>query len=410
MIPSIVAHQLRDCVSDYLLTTFRGTSPGFDTLMERFIAQSDNVGRGPYVSVGLPFRSGAKGANYFPEIPLQFSPHLHQERAFNRLSPPYYQSTIVATGTGSGKTECFLLPLLEHCRQEAGKQGIKAILLYPMNALATDQAKRIAQLIDRTPSLKGRVTAGLYIGGEEDRPTAMMSPEQVITDKSILRRSPPDILLTNYKMLDYLLIQPETQGLWAFNQPETFRYLVVDEFHTFDGAQGTDLACLVRRLKYRLQTPKQHLACVGTSATLGGRESQTQMLAYAGQIFQESFDDLAIVQEDRLSAAEFLTDALLNVLPLPAPNSPLLPSEGMGVRAYLRQQAHLWLDGEEPAIELECADDAPLSEEWCIELGEKIATLPIVQILLKTVGEKTYSYTELLTDVLQKRLALPSKD
>ncbi|AFY92884.1 helicase family protein with metal-binding cysteine cluster [Chamaesiphon minutus PCC 6605] len=410
MIPSIVAHQLRDCVSDYFLTTFRGTSPGFDTLMERFIAQSDNVGRGPYVSVGLPFRSGAKGANYFPEIPLQFSPHLHQERAFNRLSPPYYQSTIVATGTGSGKTECFLLPLLEHCRQEAGKQGIKAILLYPMNALATDQAKRIAQLIDRTPSLKGRVTAGLYIGGEEDSPTAMMSPEQVITDKSILRRSPPDILLTNYKMLDYLLIQPETQGLWAFNQPETFRYLVVDEFHTFDGAQGTDLACLVRRLKYRLQTPKQHLACVGTSATLGGSESQTQMLAYAGQIFQESFDDLAIVQEDRLSAAEFLTDALLNVLPLPAPNSPLLPSEGMGVRAYLRQQAHLWLDDEEPTIELECADDAPLSEEWCIELGEKISTLPIVQIILKTVGEKTYSYTELLTDVLQKRLALPSKD
>lgn len=90
MIPSIVARQLQDCVSDYLLTTFRGTTPGFDTLMERFLDRPENVGRGPYISLGLPFRPGEQGANYFPEIPLQFQPHCHQERAFDRLSPPYF--------------------------------------------------------------------------------------------------------------------------------------------------------------------------------------------------------------------------------------------------------------------------------------------------------------------------------
>ena len=118
-------------------------------------------------------------------------------------------------------------------------------------------------------------------------------------------------------MLDYLLIQPEAQGLWQYNQPETLRYLVVDEFHTFDGAQGNDLACLLRRLKHRLQTPKAHLACVGTSATLGNSDSKQEMLTYASQIFQETFDELAVIEEARLSAGEFLADALLNVLPVP---------------------------------------------------------------------------------------------
>jgi DEAD/DEAH box helicase domain-containing protein len=144
-----------------------------------------------------------------------------------------------------------------------------------------------------------------------------MGSDKIITDKRIIRESPPDLLLTNYKMLDYLLVQPDTQKLWSHNQPETLRYVVVDEFHTFDGAQGTDLACLLRRLKHRLKTPLNHLACVGTSATLGSNASQADMLKYATIIFQEPFLEGALIEEDRLTAAEFLQDALLNVLPVP---------------------------------------------------------------------------------------------
>jgi DEAD/DEAH box helicase domain-containing protein len=207
----------------------------------------------------------------------------------------------VATGTGSGKTECFLLPLLAHCRQEhaQGSRGIKAILIYPMNALATDQARRIAQLIHATPALAG-LRAGLYIGASDDEPTAAMGATSVITDKGALHKAPPDILLTNYKQLDVLLLKPQVQSLWAHNGRladgrSTLRFLVVDEFHTFDGAQGTDLACLIRRLRDRLQCAGEQLVCVGTSATLGGPDSRQAMLDYAGQIVASHFEPGSLI-------------------------------------------------------------------------------------------------------------------
>ena len=410
MIPSIVATQVRNCVSDYLRTTFRPTTPGFEGLLERFIAEPDNIGRGPYISIGLPFRPGNHSGDFFPKIPLGFIPHLHQERAFARLSPPYYQSTLVATGTGSGKTECFLLPLLEHCRQQAGtsnNQGIKAILVYPMNALATDQAKRIAALIHSTPGLNNRVTAGLYIGDKDESPSPTMGPNEVITDKQIIRDAPPDLLLTNYKMLDYLLVQPESQKLWRYNQPDTLRYIVVDEFHTFDGAQGTDLACLLRRLKHRLKTPRQHLACVGTSATLGSANNRKDMLRYAETIFQESFEESALIEEDRISAGDFLQDALLNMLPVPGPEhiDRLQPEAYDTPEAYLIAQANLWLPEEAP--ELTSPDE--LTDSWKLELGQGLKTLPIVHNLLRILADGPCDYAYLL-EKFGQRLHLITPD
>ncbi|MEX6775233.1 DEAD/DEAH box helicase [Limnospira fusiformis] len=407
MFPSVVAAQIRNCVSDYLITTFRPTTPGFNGLIERFLKTANNLYRGPYVSVGLPFRQGTIGGDYFPEIPLGFIPFLHQERAFNRLSPPNYQSTIIATGTGSGKTECFLIPLLEHCRQQGNKPGIKAILIYPMNALATDQSKRIAQIIEQTPSLKGQVTAGLYVGEKDEKPTRVMTPEKVITDKEMLRKSPPDILLTNYKMLDYLLIRPDLQSLWTNNEPETLRYLVVDEFHTFDGAQGTDLACLLRRLKHRLQTPPGHLACVGTSATLGNKSDKTEILAYSKTIFKEEFEAAALIEEDRLSDGEFLGNALLNVLPLPRLEDweKLQPDNYTDPENYLQTQAQLWLN---PTTETDTFINKPIDDQWRVELGKELKSLPIIHNLIRVLKEKSCTYEEIL-DRIGSRLHFPVK-
>ena len=200
----------------------------------------------------------------------------------------------MASGTDSGKTECFLLPVLEHCRQQLaiGGKGIKAILIYPMNDLATDQAKGIAQLVHDSPALSG-LRAGLYVGAEDNDPTIAMSAEGVITDKSVLQKAPPDILLTNYEQLDHLWLRPQVQGLWAHNTAGVLRYLVVDEFHTFDGAQGTDLACLIRRLRDRLGGP--------------GAESKAEMLSYAGQIFASRFEPNSLIEEEQLSPEEFFT-------------------------------------------------------------------------------------------------------
>src|SRR6185436_13682162 len=223
-------------------------------------------------------------------------------------------NTIVATGTGSGKTECFLYPVLDHCSRaiKAGERGVKALVIYPMNALATDQARRFAETIATTPAFNG-LRVGLFIGGHFGQPGSgmVMSPTSVITDRETLRRTPPDVLLTNYKMLDYLLLRPKDRQLWARNSPETLRYVVVDELHTFDGAQGTDLALLLRRLRARLHVPEEHLVCVGTSATLGIAVDTAPIREYARQIFASPFPDTAVIGENRLSVAEFLGDATI---------------------------------------------------------------------------------------------------
>ncbi len=356
MLPLVLASLVRAGVEDFLRTGFSMPGGTFAHLLEDFIADGGAF-RGPYLSLGLPFRPVPEGeARRFPALELPFAPYLHQELAFRRLAPREDeppQSTLVATGTGSGKTECFLYPVLEYCRRqrELGREGVKAILIYPMNALATDQAGRIARFIAQRPALAG-LRAGLYVGGQEQGGGhRSMSAEHVITHRDTMRGSPPDILLTNYKMLDFLLLRPEDRDLWRFNEPETLRYLVVDELHTFDGAQGTDLACLIRRLKARLRTPAGSLCCVGTSATLGDDEkAQDELLRYASDIFGEAFDRDAIIREHRLSPAEFLGDGLIRYTEIPGADC----REALDVRrypepdAYLAAQYRLWFGEDAP--------------------------------------------------------------
>ena len=248
MIPSVVASEVTDALRDFLATGFGPSTPELTSVVDDFLSEPDKLAKGPYLSIALPFRLAPEGGEPFPRVPLGFTPYRHQRTAFSRLAAAAGRSTVIATGTGSGKTECFLYPILDHCRQHARSKGIKAILIYPMNALATDQARRIAETVHATPALRGKVTAGLYIGEAVQSSHVGMGPEHVITDRATLREHPPDILLTNYKMLDFLLIRPQDHRLWRHNEPATLRYLVVDELHTFDGAQGTDLACLVPAL------------------------------------------------------------------------------------------------------------------------------------------------------------------
>jgi DEAD/DEAH box helicase domain-containing protein len=204
--------------------------------------------------------------------------------------------------------------VLDHCARanSEGQGGIKALVIYPMNALAADQARRFAEVVAQTPAFKG-LRVGLFVGGRIGKPGSgmVMGATEVITDRETLRKDPPDVLLTNYKMLDYLLIRPKDRKLWDKNTPTTLRYVVVDELHTFDGAQGTDLALLLRRLRARLQTPEEHLICVGTSATLGGGLNTAPLREYARQVFGAGFPPEAVITENRLSEAEFLGDTAI---------------------------------------------------------------------------------------------------
>ena len=275
----------------------------------------------------------------------------------------------MATGTGSGKTECFLYPILDHCRARAGTPGIKAILIYPVNALAADQARRIAQTIDRTPALRGKVTAGVFVGRDNQPQRSAhktMGRDHVITDRDTLRERPPDVLLTNYKMLDYLLVRPYDFRLWRHNGPDTLRYLVVDELHTFDGAQGTDLACLIRRLRVRLRVSREKLICAGTSATLGDTGDESELLAYVSRIFDQPFEPGAIVGEVRQSIDAFLGDAVISrhLHPCDDLAARVDPTRHPTAEAYVRTQHELFFGAP---IEGDFASDA-----WRLALADRL--------------------------------------
>lgn len=346
MLPSVLAKQLQRGLSDYIETAFPMTNPPFRGSLRRVLETPDAVFHEPYVAVRLPFRVADDGGARFEAIHSPFKPYVHQRKAFARLTGEKARSTLIATGTGSGKTECFLYPILEYCYQHREERGIKAILIYPMNALASDQAIRIAKLVSGSLRLRGSVTVGMCVGGA-GASSQEMGPENVITHRDTLRAAPPSILITNYKMLDYLLVRPRDAPIWADNGPDTLKYIAVDELHTFDGAQGTDLACLLRRLKARLGTPKGRLCCVGTSATMGGGESARDVLAFAEKIFGEPFERDAVVTEDRLSPAEFFAGraAVDYTLPTQAQTDRLNRlAQEEDHAGYLKAAAQAWLE------------------------------------------------------------------
>jgi DEAD/DEAH box helicase domain-containing protein len=396
MLPAVLASQLSKGIGDYTKTLFPITNILFRNAMDRMI--HEGLFHEPFVSVRLPFRVSDKQLDGFTAIHQQFPPYVHQQKAFDRLVGSDARSTLIATGTGSGKTECFLYPILEYCYQNRGLQGVKALIIYPMNSLATDQAKRLAQLIGTNSELKGNVTAGMYVGGHVDHAVTVMTPNSIITDHDAMLANPPDILLTNYKMLDYLLVRPKDAVLWRNNDPETLKFIVVDELHTFDGAQGTDLACLLRRLKSRLYTPQGSLCCIGTSATMGSPNETHNILDYAKNIFGEQFEDDAIITEDRLSAAEFLMNYDISDYTIPddvqikkmeAATADTDPQE------YLRLAADSWLDGS-------FQKDKMFSANGQIELGEHLRHHNLFCTLLQLVQNKFISYNDIL-EQLQER-------
>lgn len=349
MLPLVVAEQLQATLLDYLKTTWALADATTEAALLDFLRAEDGLFRGPFVDVRLPFRSASAGDQGGLDVHPAFRPYAHQVQAFRQLSSvraggPVH--TLVTTGTGSGKTECFLFPVLDHCWRHRDAPGVKALLLYPMNALATDQSRRIAELIHGDERLRGAVRAGIFIGGEGEG-HGEMGEDFLIDRKDVLRRDPPDILLTNYKMLDFLLMRPEDKALWRHSGPGTLRHLVLDELHTYDGAQGSDVACLIRRLRARFGVAPGALTCVGTSATIGSRaDGKATLVAFASKLFAEPFDAEHVVTEDRVAHWDFIPEPP-SVHAFPDAADPevaarLDPDASADADAFVRDQARLW--------------------------------------------------------------------
>ncbi len=300
---------------DYLETTFALSDSGLHRQLAEELRQPGKFSRGPVLEATPPFEQGVSidelidegvlSAEFnklqVPDLPTERKLYVHQEKAIRKLVQGK-RNVIVATGTGSGKTETFLLPILNHLfRQKEQRKlepGVRALLLYPMNALANDQLKRMRKLLRNYPD----ITFGSYTGEterEEKRAVErfkLMNPREKrlaneLLSRDMMKESPPHILLTNYAMLEYLLLRPDDHVFFDGQHARDWRFIVIDEAHTYAGAKGVEMAMLLRRLKERVvQSKPGSLQCIGTSATLGGDEGDFKAVARFGEgLFSESF-------------------------------------------------------------------------------------------------------------------------
>lgn len=328
LLPTVQARRAQESLTEYLRTTFALADRDVQAALDRFLSDpNDGIFKGPFIRTRTPFKPQPGGGDALEITPGKFEPYGHQARAFERLSSRHLgegkrpQPTLVTTGTGSGKTESFLYPILDHVvrHRRHGGTGVSALILYPMNALATDQAQRLARMITEDPQLGG-IRAGIYVGDQGDKRRSRVSAEGLINDRESMQSNPPDILLTNYKMLDQMLLRIRDQPIWS-ESALSLRYLVLDEFHTYDGAQGTDVAMLLRRLGAKLKSlwPDDHpmisdedrarplglMTPVATSATLGDKNDPSRILTFAHTVFGEDFDEDAVVTESRYNVDEW---------------------------------------------------------------------------------------------------------
>jgi len=274
------------------------------------------VAKGPYLQASPPYVAGASVSSLVGEgvlsptfldvghdaFPIDRPLYVHQERAIRKATAG--RNLMIATGTGSGKTESFLFPILDALwrEQEAGtlrRPGVRALLLYPMNALANDQVKRLRRLLAGFPA----ITFGRYVGETQDDPKkaeedfARRYPHEPRLDNELISRAvmqerPPHILLTNYAMLEYLLLRPRDSALFDGATGDHWRFLVLDEVHVYGGAQGAEVGMLLRRVRDRVVgSERGRLQCLGTSATLGSGESDyPRLIAFAEALFDERFE------------------------------------------------------------------------------------------------------------------------
>ncbi len=222
----------------------------------------------------------------------------HQEQAIALAS--HGESYVVTTGTGSGKSLCFFIPIVNAVlfeKRTDSRRRTRAIIIYPMNALANSQLEELDKFIKNVPGEKP-VTFARYTGQED------------ADERRRISENPPDILLTNFMMLELLMTRQDDIDRRVIENCTGLRFLVLDELHTYRGRQGADVALLVRRVRERLSPEK--LQCIGTSATMvsdGSIEDKSRVVArVASKLFSTDIPDSSVIVE----TLERVTDSAQN--------------------------------------------------------------------------------------------------
>ncbi len=339
--PLETTEKIRSTYINYLKTI----KPFQDEKLREEFAQAieaqDMLVKGPLLQIALPYLKDRSIHDLVDEgvlsprfeqlcsNALQYDRPLyaHQVKAIRKAVSG--RNLVVSTGTGSGKTEAFLIPILDFLlrEQDAGtlsQPGVRALLLYPMNALANDQMKRLRRILENYPA----ITFGRYINVQETPETQAQAKagfknmygdsepdiDNELKSREEMHATPPHLLATNYAMLEYLLLRPNATNLFDGETGTHWHFIVLDEAHVYDGANATEIAMLLRRLQDRVAGDKHgKIKGIATSATLGaGVKDYSEVAKFATNLFNKSFLwNEANPDEQDIVGAEYLPiDAL----------------------------------------------------------------------------------------------------
>ena len=316
----------------YQLTAFPMSDPDLADQAKKMLSgagRESPLVKGPYLSLSRAFQEGKllqqivdEGVIHpavagVAEYPVLFA---HQQETLEAVKRN--KSVLLTTGTGSGKTEAFLYPILDHCfklRDENAPPGIVAVVVYPMNALAIDQLGRLRSMLAGTG-----ITFGMYTGntpadwgkvadakrmqegeGKEKIPEYIrrysehkninIIPYEERHTKEEINEEPPRILLTNVNQLELLVTRAKDQGMFQ-NAP--LRFLVFDEAHTYSGATGAEVATLIRRMRAFCNKTRDEVISIGTSATITDPEHEERAgIKFGSRFFGVRPNDIELVHE-----------------------------------------------------------------------------------------------------------------
>ena len=333
--------QPREDLIRYLLTAYPLRDRHLRYGLKKLLEQQGNIWQEPYLEGSQPYRSTTTIAKLVtdgvlhPEMENIFTPsdralYEHQEKAVKAVIQDR-SNIVVATGTGSGKTECFLLPMFNTLLREEENlfiPGVRVLILYPMNALVNDQVKRLRKLLCKqknskirfgfytsrteTDEKKAREMLAEELSAYEDKELDELfskgdripdrrdekvaaAIENVLRIQSVSRNEiqeePPHILVTNYSMLEHMLIRPTERKKVFEASKNVFKILVVDEAHTYNGSTGSEVAMLLERLKVAVGIEQTGMVrCIATSASLGDESKDPEVIKFATEFFGEQFD------------------------------------------------------------------------------------------------------------------------
>lgn len=340
------ATEPRESLIRYLLSAYHLRDSHLRFGFEQLLQEPGAVAQDPYLEGTQPYRGDKslldlqREGVLDPGILRMFDPpqralYSHQERAI-RSAVQDQDNIVVATGTGSGKTECFTVPMMDHLLKNP-QPGMQALILYPMNALVNDQVKRLRQLLCRQGSDHHLIRFGFYTSRTEkstdkaiaalreelegtdrnellsllpirDQEALADRPHQDIVEAAQIRilqiqlvsreqiwQNPPQILVTNYSMLEHMLVRPMERSR-IFESSPHFHMLIVDEAHTYNGSTGTEVSMLIKRFKSAVGISESgKVQAMATSASLGEStdpETKSKVIAFVSQLLGEPFKDV----------------------------------------------------------------------------------------------------------------------